>query len=179
LFFELLTGEFLFYDDDWVKFFLRVTQGTEVLTADKQAMLDNNPDLIRFFNFILQRKQQYRPSIQVGGLRLRAFLLMRYSGRDSAFPEFAGDADEQDAAVRADSAQDFQREPAGAGGGLHQQPQVDRFGHGLAAEPAGQRRRVHSRRTGIFHGQRHRDFPACLHFVAVRGEQPRPRQVEA
>ncbi len=37
LFFELLTGEFLFYDDDWVKFFLRVTQGTEVLTADKQV----------------------------------------------------------------------------------------------------------------------------------------------
>jgi hypothetical protein len=39
LFFELLTGEFLFYDDDWVKFFLRVTQGTEVLTADKQVVL--------------------------------------------------------------------------------------------------------------------------------------------
>jgi serine/threonine protein kinase len=78
LFFELLTGEFLFYDDDWVKFFLRVTQGTEVLTADKQALLDNNPDLIRFFNFILQRKQQYRPSIQVGPLLILEFSMLTF-----------------------------------------------------------------------------------------------------
>lgn len=63
LFFELLTGEFLFYDDDWVKFFLRVTQGADVLTAEKKALIDDNVDLIKFFNFVLQRKQQYRPSL--------------------------------------------------------------------------------------------------------------------
>jgi hypothetical protein len=34
LFFELLTGEFLFYDDDWVKFFLRVTQVRPQLCVD-------------------------------------------------------------------------------------------------------------------------------------------------
>jgi serine/threonine protein kinase len=30
LFFELLTGEFLFYDTDWVRFFIRVTYDNQV-----------------------------------------------------------------------------------------------------------------------------------------------------
>lgn len=30
LFYELLTGDFLFYDNDWVRFFIRVTSPQEV-----------------------------------------------------------------------------------------------------------------------------------------------------
>ncbi len=30
LFYELLTGEYMFYDDDWVRFYLRVTASGQV-----------------------------------------------------------------------------------------------------------------------------------------------------
>lgn len=37
LLYELLTGEYLLYDDDWVRFFMRVTLATEVVDSFQRA----------------------------------------------------------------------------------------------------------------------------------------------
>jgi serine/threonine protein kinase len=50
LFYELLTGQFLFYDADWVKFYTRVTKDPELLTAGEPRRLDNNPFLLEFMS---------------------------------------------------------------------------------------------------------------------------------
>lgn len=64
LLFELLTGEFLFYDTDWVRFFIRVTsKGQQLITPEKQVMLNNNSNLIDFLKFIFVRDPLYRPAI--------------------------------------------------------------------------------------------------------------------
>lgn len=83
LLYELLTGEFLFYgmqpciiilpknfsnadspltqDNDWVRFFIRVTYlGQELITAEKRAKIDNNPQLLRFFQWIFMRNPLLR-----------------------------------------------------------------------------------------------------------------------
>jgi protein-tyrosine phosphatase len=65
LLYELLTGEFLFYDQDWVRFFIRVTsQGQELITPEKIEKIDNNPILVDFIRFILTRDPLRRPSTQ-------------------------------------------------------------------------------------------------------------------
>lgn len=38
LFFELLTNDFLFYDADWVRFFIRVTSDNELVTPEKEVL---------------------------------------------------------------------------------------------------------------------------------------------
>ena len=64
LLYELLTGEFLFYDQDWVRFFIRVTSlGQELITAEKIEKIDNIQLLVEFLNFILTRDPHMRPSI--------------------------------------------------------------------------------------------------------------------
>ena len=64
LLYELLTGEFLFYDQDWVRFFIRVTSpGQELLTPEKIEKIDNNQVLVEFMKFILRRDPAYRPSV--------------------------------------------------------------------------------------------------------------------
>ena len=64
LLYELLTGEFLFYDQDWVHFFIRVTsQGQELLPPEKMEKIDNNPLLREFLLFVLCRDPRMRPSI--------------------------------------------------------------------------------------------------------------------
>mmetsp|Transcript_18645 Transcript_18645/g.25756 ORF Transcript_18645/g.25756 Transcript_18645/m.25756 type:complete len:973 (+) Transcript_18645:2-2920(+) len=63
-FYELLTGEFLFYDNDWIHFFFRVTdKNQQLLTDQRKALIDNNPTLIEFFEFIFQRNPDFRPTI--------------------------------------------------------------------------------------------------------------------
>lgn len=65
LLYELLTGEFLFYDNDWVRFFIRVTYlGQELITAEKRAKIDNNPHLLRFFQWIFMRNPLMRPTLE-------------------------------------------------------------------------------------------------------------------
>ncbi len=64
LFFELLTGEYLFCSEDYVVFYLRVTsQDEDVLTEDKRAMLGNNVYLIDYLNFLLVRDPARRPDV--------------------------------------------------------------------------------------------------------------------
>eukprot|EP00026_Physarum_polycephalum_P001048 Phypoly_transcript_01049.p1 GENE.Phypoly_transcript_01049~~Phypoly_transcript_01049.p1 ORF type:complete len:1112 (+),score=220.65 Phypoly_transcript_01049:278-3613(+) len=65
LLYELITGEFLFYDDDWVRFFIRVTSlGQELLTEEKKAKMGDLTPLIEFFEFIFIRDPFYRPTIR-------------------------------------------------------------------------------------------------------------------
>lgn len=45
LFFELLTNDFLFYDSDWVRFFIRVTSDPELITEEKEVPLTLTPTL--------------------------------------------------------------------------------------------------------------------------------------
>ena len=62
--YELLTGEFLFYHNDWVHFYIRVTSPNEVLlTNDKLEMISNNIYIIDFLKYILVRDPQHRPNI--------------------------------------------------------------------------------------------------------------------
>jgi len=65
LFFELLTGDFLFYDDDWVKFFIRVTQpGQELITSERKAKYCDIPAITDFFEYIFIRDPFYRPTLR-------------------------------------------------------------------------------------------------------------------
>eukprot|EP01132_Coremiostelium_polycephalum_P007428 gene7428-9130_t len=65
LFYELLTGEFLFYDDDWVKFFIRVTQpAQELITAERKAKIANIPAIIEFMEYVFVRDPFYRPTLR-------------------------------------------------------------------------------------------------------------------
>lgn len=64
LFFELLTGKFLFHDPDWMKFYVRVvSKDQELLTAANKAELNHNPLLIEFISSVLVRNPFHRPTI--------------------------------------------------------------------------------------------------------------------
>jgi serine/threonine protein kinase len=64
LLYEILTGEFLFYDNDWVHFYIRVTSPNEVLlTNDKLKTINHNIYLVDFLKYILVKEPQHRPNI--------------------------------------------------------------------------------------------------------------------
>eukprot|EP00211_Chloroparvula_japonica_P005059 CAMPEP_0119120296 /NCGR_PEP_ID=MMETSP1310-20130426/1392_1 /TAXON_ID=464262 /ORGANISM="Genus nov. species nov., Strain RCC2339" /LENGTH=826 /DNA_ID=CAMNT_0007109765 /DNA_START=33 /DNA_END=2513 /DNA_ORIENTATION=- len=70
--YELFTGEFLFYDNDWIHFFFRVTdRNQELLTEQRKNLLDNNAALIEFFEFVFKRNPDMRPSISEIVLKFR------------------------------------------------------------------------------------------------------------
>ena len=65
LFFELLTGEFLFVDSDWSRFFLRITDPKEkLINDDSLALLGNNKKFQSFLEFVLQREVTRRPNLR-------------------------------------------------------------------------------------------------------------------
>lgn len=65
LFFELMTGEFLFLDSDWSRFFLRITNPTkDLLTEENLALLNHNKKYSTFLEFVLQRSVLHRPDLQ-------------------------------------------------------------------------------------------------------------------
>lgn len=65
LFFELITGEFLFVDSDWSRFFLRITDPKEKLISDDSiALLGNNKNFQYFLEFVLQRQVNRRPNLR-------------------------------------------------------------------------------------------------------------------
>ena len=65
LFYELLTGKFLFYDPDWTKFYSRVTsKEQELINAQNRRELDNHPLLIEFLASVLIRNSLHRPTIE-------------------------------------------------------------------------------------------------------------------
>jgi serine/threonine protein kinase len=60
----LVIGQFLFYDNDWVRFFIRVTSpGQELINAEKKAMINHNAILLDLLEFILFRNPNMRPTI--------------------------------------------------------------------------------------------------------------------
>ena len=65
MFYELLTGDFLFDEGvDFFRFYIRVTvPGQELIRSDCRAKLDNNPILIEFLQWMLDRDATQRPTI--------------------------------------------------------------------------------------------------------------------
>lgn len=65
LFYELITGEFLFADTDWSHFFNRVTNPKEILLTEDSVKLLPTDDTryISFLEFVLQRNVERRPNI--------------------------------------------------------------------------------------------------------------------
>lgn len=61
LLFELATGDYLFHDADWIRFFLRVTQASQVLPQEQIARLAAHPALVDLLRFILVRPPLARP----------------------------------------------------------------------------------------------------------------------
>ncbi|KAH3742472.1 protein kinase [Pelomyxa schiedti] len=65
LLFELITGEFLFFESDWVCFFMRLTStAQELITEASKAKLNHNPHLIDFFEYTLVREPIRRHSLR-------------------------------------------------------------------------------------------------------------------
>ncbi len=64
LFYELITGNFLFSCDDYIVFYLRVTtEDAEVVTEDKRLALLNNTYLVDFLRYVLVKDPLRRPNI--------------------------------------------------------------------------------------------------------------------
>ena len=64
LFFELITGDFLFVDSDWSRFFLRITDSkTLLLRKEDLEKLPNDPKYQIFLEFILKRSVRHRPNL--------------------------------------------------------------------------------------------------------------------
>ena len=66
LLFELLTGEYLFQEDDWTTFYMRVTnEALPLVTPQKLELLpqEHAPALVSFLQFVLQRDVARRPTI--------------------------------------------------------------------------------------------------------------------
>ena len=64
-FFELLTGEFLFLDTDWCRFYARISDPKEELITKKDMnMLPNDEKFVTFLKFVLQREYRIRPNFQ-------------------------------------------------------------------------------------------------------------------
>ena len=64
LLYELLTGEYLLHDPDWIRFFLRVTtQGEQLISEDKKAALASFPAALGLLKAILVRDPERRPTM--------------------------------------------------------------------------------------------------------------------
>lgn len=67
LLYELLVCEFLFYDPDWIRFFVRVTQpGQELLPRDRLATVKDFPAVLEFVEYVLVRRLAHAPSASLG-----------------------------------------------------------------------------------------------------------------
>ncbi|KAK9811788.1 hypothetical protein WJX72_010021 [[Myrmecia] bisecta] len=64
LLFELITGDFLFYDPDWIRFFMRLTQPGQVLLApERAAAVAQLPGVPELLDCILVRDPRRRPPL--------------------------------------------------------------------------------------------------------------------
>ena len=71
LLYELLADEYLFRDDDWIRFFMRVTRETdELMSPERLALVENAPEVIHFLKGALIRDPNLRPSLR--NLKVRA-----------------------------------------------------------------------------------------------------------
>jgi serine/threonine protein kinase len=63
LFFELMTGEFLFLDTDWSRFYLRITDSTNQLITLQNKEALGSEEYCKFLEFVLQRSVAQRPDL--------------------------------------------------------------------------------------------------------------------
>ena len=67
LFYELLTGNFLFEEiqDNYLEFMYKIDKSSinDLLTEKKLSLINNNPYLVDFLKFMLVKNQTYRPNI--------------------------------------------------------------------------------------------------------------------
>mmetsp|Transcript_10661 Transcript_10661/g.20673 ORF Transcript_10661/g.20673 Transcript_10661/m.20673 type:complete len:1973 (-) Transcript_10661:893-6811(-) len=64
LLYELLTGEFLFYNPDWAQFYINcTTPNVELLSEERLDAIHHNVYLTDFLRFMLVRDPRHRPSI--------------------------------------------------------------------------------------------------------------------
>jgi len=129
LLFELLTGRFLFQDDDPAKFFARVTgrlggSGDCMVSEANCRLLEGNVPLIEYIRYMLVRDPQRRPTIAAackkfevaaaGALRFTS----RHRGDGFCTPTGGGGAIARwDAATTPDSPMSVTRSAAGSVGG--------------------------------------------------------------
>jgi serine/threonine protein kinase len=77
LFYELVTGEYLFTDSNWSRFFMRITEKSEELIVEaNRKKLPKDVRFIRFLEFVLQRDVRSRPDLKQ--------IIVRF---DEMFPE--------------------------------------------------------------------------------------------
>eukprot|EP01028_Stygiella_incarcerata_P002315 TRINITY_DN1431_c0_g2_i1.p1 TRINITY_DN1431_c0_g2~~TRINITY_DN1431_c0_g2_i1.p1 ORF type:complete len:1864 (-),score=491.67 TRINITY_DN1431_c0_g2_i1:6686-12187(-) len=63
LLYEIVTGEMLFYDDDWIRFFIRVTSPNEELLTEERISKVPERAIVDFLRYTLIRNPLRRPSI--------------------------------------------------------------------------------------------------------------------
>lgn len=65
LFYELITGRFLFEDQEWARFFIRVTNPKQqLISKQNEEALGSQKYLIDFLKYILIRNPRHRPTIE-------------------------------------------------------------------------------------------------------------------
>lgn len=64
LLYELVTGDMLFYDPDWIRFFIRLTQpGQPLFPEHTIAAANKHPHLLPLLRYILVRDPRTRPTV--------------------------------------------------------------------------------------------------------------------
>ena len=64
LFYELITGDYLFVDSDWGRFFVRITDKNQPLLREEDIQkLPNEPRYRQFIEFVLKRSVRHRPDL--------------------------------------------------------------------------------------------------------------------
>jgi serine/threonine protein kinase len=90
LLFELVSGEFLFYETDFAEFFTRVTYADkEVIPPEKRKFLDNNRTLVEFLEFVLHKNPVFRPTLPDVIRKfehVRAAIMQQYFDTSSSVP---------------------------------------------------------------------------------------------
>ncbi|BDA44756.1 probable serine/threonine-protein kinase par-1 at C-terminar half [Coccomyxa sp. Obi] len=71
LLYELLTGDFLFYDPDWIRFFVRLAQpGQELIPPERLKAVAHLPGVVELLEYMLVRDPCRRPSLSDVALRV-------------------------------------------------------------------------------------------------------------
>ena len=91
LLYELTTGELLFYDPDWIRFFIRLTQDAQPLFPEARlATLNEIPDVAAILRYILVRDPRQRPSLAQVRARVHEVLAAAAPGAPAPPPPPTG-----------------------------------------------------------------------------------------
>ncbi|CAG9464973.1 unnamed protein product [Pedinophyceae sp. YPF-701] len=86
LLYEVFTGEYLLFDPDWIRFFIRVTQaGQPLIAPEREAPLRNVTAILHLIESILDRNPATRPT--VADILRHVDDMLR--GRAAGLPEYA------------------------------------------------------------------------------------------